>query len=67
MTAETFICNGKDLQITELVGKSCPFMAQSGRATALTNVCFEWKNGHDADVTRCLLLTQSGHRLFLRQ
>jgi hypothetical protein len=27
---------------------------------ALTNVCFEGKNGHDADVTRCLFLTQSG-------
>ena len=28
----------------------------------LTNGCFEWKNGHDANVTRCLLLTQSGPR-----
>ena len=28
---------------------------------ALTNVGFEGKNGHDADVTRCLLMTQSGH------
>src|SRR6478736_8999392 len=28
---------------------------------ALTNVCFEGKNGHDADVARCLLMTQSGH------
>ena len=27
---------------------------------ALTNVRFERNNGHDADVTRCLLLTQSG-------
>jgi hypothetical protein len=27
---------------------------------APTNVCFEGKNGHDAVVTRCLLLTQSG-------
>jgi hypothetical protein len=27
---------------------------------ALTNVRFEGNNGHDADVTRCLLLTQSG-------
>jgi hypothetical protein len=25
------------------------------------NVRFEGKNGHDADVTRCLLMTQSGH------
>ena len=25
------------------------------------NVRFEGNNGHDADVTRCLLLTQSGH------
>ena len=35
--------------------------AHNGRATALTNVCFEGKNGHDADVERCLLMTQSGH------
>ena len=27
----------------------------------LTNVCFEGKSGLDADVTRCLLLTHSGH------
>jgi hypothetical protein len=27
----------------------------------LTNVRFEEINGHDADVTRCLLMTQSGH------
>ena len=26
------------------------------------NVRFEGNNGHDADVTRCLLMTQSGHR-----
>jgi hypothetical protein len=32
--------------------------------TALMNVRFEGNNGHDADVTRCLLLTQSGHSLF---
>ena len=29
--------------------------------TALMNVRFEGKNGHDADMTRCLLMTQSGH------
>ena len=28
---------------------------------ALTNVCFEGKNGHEADVTRFPLMTQSGH------
>jgi hypothetical protein len=28
---------------------------------ALTNVRFEGNNGHDADVTRCLLMTHSGH------
>ena len=28
---------------------------------ALTNVRFEGNNGHDADVTRCLLMTQGGH------
>jgi hypothetical protein len=27
----------------------------------LTNVCFAGKNGHDADVTQCLLMTHSGH------
>jgi len=32
--------------------------------SALMNVRFEGNNGHDADVTRCLLLTQSGHSLF---
>src|SRR6478609_7212627 len=26
------------------------------------NVCFEGKNGHGARVTRCPLMTQSGHR-----
>ena len=37
-------------------------MALSGRATlTLTNVRFEGNNGHDADVSRCLLMTQSGH------
>ena len=30
-------------------------------ATALMHVRFEGNNGHDADVTRCLLMTQSGH------
>ena len=29
--------------------------------TALMDVRFEGKNGHDADVTRFLLMTQSGH------
>ena len=29
--------------------------------TALMNVRFEVNNGHDADVARCLLMTQSGH------
>ena len=28
---------------------------------ALTNVCFEEKNGHDAGVTPFPLMTQSGH------
>jgi hypothetical protein len=31
------------------------------RQTALMNVRFEGNNGHDADVTRCLLMTLSGH------
>jgi len=31
--------------------------------TALMNVRFEGNNGHDPNVTRCLLMTQSGrHR-----
>ena len=29
--------------------------------TALMNVRFEGNNGHDVDVTRCLLMTHSGH------
>ena len=29
--------------------------------TALMNVRFEGNNRHDADATRCLLMTQSGH------
>ena len=29
--------------------------------SALMNVRFEANNGHDADVTRCLLMTQSRH------
>ena len=28
---------------------------------ALTNVCFEGKNGYDADLSVCPLMTQSGH------
>jgi hypothetical protein len=28
---------------------------------ALTNVCFEGKNGHDAGATSFPLMTQSGH------
>ena len=28
---------------------------------ALMNVRFEGNNGHDANVTRCPLMTQSGH------
>jgi hypothetical protein len=36
-------------------------VAHGGRALALANVCFEGKKRHDADVTRCLLMTQSGH------
>jgi hypothetical protein len=33
--------------------------------TALTNVRFEGNHGHDADVTRCLLMTHSGHALII--
>ena len=41
-------------------------MTQSGHGTldvqtALMNVRFEKNNGHDADVTRCPLMTQSRH------
>jgi hypothetical protein len=31
---------------------------------ALANVCFEGKNGHDAGVTRCLLMTDCVDKLF---
>ncbi len=30
---------------------------------ALTNVCFEGKIGHGADLSVCPLMTQSGHRI----
>ena len=33
----------------------CLLLALSGRAIALTNVCFEGKNGHDAGVTPLLM------------
>ncbi len=37
-------------------------MAQSRRANPpLMNAHFGGNNGHDADETRCLLMTQSGH------
>ena len=34
---------------------------QADVQTALITVRFEGNNGHDADVARCLLMTQSGH------
>ena len=34
-------------------------LALSGRANRAVNVRFEGNNGHDADVTRYLLMTQS--------
>jgi hypothetical protein len=37
------------------------FGADDRLQTALMNVRFEGNNGHDADVTRCLLMTQCGH------
>ncbi len=30
----------------------------------LPNVCFEGKNGHNADVLPCCLMTQGGHSIF---
>ena len=38
---------------------SSPFLATSGRATALMNVRFEGNNGQDADMTRCLLMPKA--------
>ena len=37
------------------------FWHKADMLNALTNVRFEGNNGHDGGVTRCLLLTQSGH------
>ena len=37
-------------------------MAQKTSVLQLMNVRFEGNNGHDANVTRCLLMTLSGHR-----
>ena len=34
---------------------------------ALTNVCFEGKNGHDAHAPLCRLMTQSGHTMPIEQ
>ena len=38
----------------------------SGRANRADDVRFEGNNGHDADVTRCPLMTHSGHCVSLR-
>jgi len=40
----------------------CLLLALSG---ALTNVCFEGKNGHGANGPSCPLLTHSGHCVVL--
>jgi hypothetical protein len=37
------------------------FWHKADMQTALMNVRFEGNNGHDADLTRCLLMTHSGH------
>ena len=37
------------------------FGTKADMLNALTNVRFEGNNGHDADVTRYLLMTRSGH------
>ena len=39
----------------------------AGGTLGLRNVCFEWKNGHDANVTRCPLMTQSGQSFVSKQ
>jgi hypothetical protein len=41
------------------------FLHKADEQAALMNVRSEGENGRDADVTRCLLMTQSGH--FYRQ
>ena len=50
--------DGQDLVPIQM---RCPLLAHSGRASRLTNVCFGGKNGRDADLSRCPLMTQSGH------
>ena len=42
-------------------GENVCFWHKADVQAALMNVRFEGKNGHDADVTRCPLMTQSGH------
>ena len=37
-----------------------PLLALSGRANRAVGFRFQRNNGHDADVTRCLLMTQTG-------
>ena len=39
----------------------CPLLALSGRSDRTVNVRFDGNNGHDAEVTRCRLMIQSGH------
>ena len=39
----------------------CLLWHQADTQTAVMNVRFEGNKGHEADVMRCLLMTQSGH------
>jgi hypothetical protein len=57
--------SGDGLEATDSVIKAArPYVRYWHKAdmlNAMTNVRFEGNNGHDADVTRCLLMTHSGH------
>ena len=53
------LSNARDMQVAVFKDVCC--WHKRTCKTALVNVRFDGNNGHDADVTRCLLMTQSGH------
>ena len=62
MLPRLLLC-GRNFVSACLIRLDVRFWHKADVQTALMNVRFEGNNGHDADVTRCLLLTQSGHYL----
>jgi hypothetical protein len=57
----TFESRGRSLLSGDaLIGADVRLWHLADVQTKLMNVRFERNNGHEADVTRCLLMTQSG-------